>query len=81
MLTRNLFTADTVKQLIKKLSATPVIPSQNDVAQRAVAAPLDSQAALRANKATFFFQLVCVGIRTRLISPLLTPARKENLKR
>ncbi|KAJ4306875.1 phosphate system positive regulatory protein pho81 [Collariella sp. IMI 366227] len=45
-----------LKKLIKKLSATPVIPSQNDVAQRA-AAPVDSQAALQANKATFFFQL------------------------
>lgn len=49
------------KQLIKKLSATPVIPSQNDVAQRAAATPLDSQTALQANKATFFFQLVSAG--------------------
>ncbi|KAK4042271.1 hypothetical protein C8A01DRAFT_44660 [Parachaetomium inaequale] len=45
-----------LKKLIKKLSATPVLPPQND-AQRAAGGPVDSQAALQANKATFFFQL------------------------
>ncbi|KAK1761323.1 ankyrin repeat protein nuc-2 [Echria macrotheca] len=44
-----------LKKLIKKLSATPVIPSQDD-AFRSLELP-DSQAALQANKATFFFQL------------------------
>lgn len=43
-------------QLIKKLSATPTLLAQNDV-QRSIAI-LDSQSALQANKATFFFQLV-----------------------
>ncbi|KAK3304257.1 uncharacterized protein B0T15DRAFT_234177 [Chaetomium strumarium] len=46
-----------LKKLIKKLSATPVLATQNDAAQRGGAGPLDSQAALQANKATFFFQL------------------------
>ncbi|KAK4189980.1 hypothetical protein QBC35DRAFT_117541 [Podospora australis] len=47
-----------LKKLIKKLSATPVIPAQNDVLHNgAVGGHLDSQAALQANKATFFFQL------------------------
>jgi CDK inhibitor PHO81 len=44
-----------LKKLIKKLSATPTLAAQND-AQRPTA-PGDSQAALQANKATFFFQL------------------------
>jgi hypothetical protein len=43
-------------QLIKKLSATPTLLAQNDVIRPASSA--DSQAALQANKATFFFQLV-----------------------
>jgi CDK inhibitor PHO81 len=43
-----------LKKLIKKLSATPTLAAQND-AQRPAAG--DSQAALQANKATFFFQL------------------------
>ncbi|KAL2155324.1 hypothetical protein VTH82DRAFT_65 [Thermothelomyces myriococcoides] len=46
-----------LKKLIKKLSATPVLHSLNDAAQRASAGPVDPQAALQANKATFFFQL------------------------
>ncbi|KAH6621007.1 hypothetical protein B0J18DRAFT_213611 [Chaetomium sp. MPI-SDFR-AT-0129] len=46
-----------LKKLIKKLSATPILPSQDDAAHRATAGPSDSQAALQANKATFFFQL------------------------
>ncbi|KAK4228481.1 hypothetical protein QBC38DRAFT_508935 [Podospora fimiseda] len=49
-----------LKKLIKKLSATPVIPTQNDAAHHhggVLGRPLDSQAALQANKATFFFQL------------------------
>ncbi|RDL39039.1 SPX-domain-containing protein [Venustampulla echinocandica] len=45
-----------LKKLIKKLSATPTIPTQNDL-QRPPGV-IDSQAALQANKATFFFQLV-----------------------
>lgn len=44
-----------LKKLIKKLSATPTLQAQNDHIQPAL--PLDSQAALQANKATFFFQL------------------------
>ncbi|AEO61619.1 hypothetical protein MYCTH_2311951 [Thermothelomyces thermophilus ATCC 42464] len=47
-----------LKKLIKKLSATPVLHSQNDAAERAAAGLIDPQAALQANKATFFFQLV-----------------------
>jgi len=45
-----------LKKLIKKLSATPLLAAQNGL-DRAAAAPADSQAALQANKATFFFQL------------------------
>ncbi|ETS78763.1 Ankyrin repeat protein nuc-2 [Pestalotiopsis fici W106-1] len=41
-----------LKKLIKRLSATPVLSAQNDPNQ-----PIDSQAALQANKAKFFFQL------------------------
>jgi len=45
-----------LKQLIKKLSATPIIQAQS------INGPgeeqLDSQASLQANKATFFFRLV-----------------------
>ncbi|KOS22435.1 Ankyrin repeat protein nuc-2 [Escovopsis weberi] len=44
-----------LKKLIKKLSATPTLAAQNDSRQLAILA--DSQAALQANKATFFFQL------------------------
>ncbi|CZT44080.1 probable Nuc-2 protein [Rhynchosporium secalis] len=44
-----------LKKLIKKLSATPTLLALNDV-QRQVGI-IDSQAALQANKATFFFQL------------------------
>lgn len=43
-------------QLIKKLSATPTLAAQNGLQRRASLA--DSQVALQANKATFFFQLV-----------------------
>ncbi|ELR08665.1 phosphate system positive regulatory protein pho81 [Pseudogymnoascus destructans] len=43
-----------LKKLIKKLSATPLLESQNDILKNE---PLDSQAALQANKAKFFFQL------------------------
>jgi CDK inhibitor PHO81 len=43
-------------QLIKKLSATPTLLSQNDLHRPS--GLVDSQAALQANKATFFFQLV-----------------------
>ncbi|KYK61738.1 Ankyrin repeat protein nuc-2 [Drechmeria coniospora] len=42
--------------LIKRLSATPTLAAQNDVQQRSIT-PADSQAALQASKATFFFQL------------------------
>ncbi|KAK3344013.1 ankyrin repeat protein nuc-2, partial [Lasiosphaeria hispida] len=44
-----------LKKLIKKLSATPILPPQNDI-HRWVD-PLDSRATLQANRATFFFQL------------------------
>ncbi|KAK2594860.1 phosphate system positive regulatory protein pho81 [Conoideocrella luteorostrata] len=44
-----------LKKLIKKLSATPTLAAQNDIYRPA--GPADSQAALQANKATFFFQL------------------------
>ncbi|KAG5948739.1 anaphase-promoting complex subunit Apc3 [Claviceps sorghi] len=44
-----------LKKLIKKLSATPILVAQNDVHRPN--GPVDSQAALQANKATFFFQL------------------------
>lgn len=47
---------DGPNQLIKKLSATPIIPALNEL--RHPVGPADSQAALQANKATFFFQLV-----------------------
>jgi len=42
-------------KLIKALSTTPVLPAQNEAAS---AEPPDPQAALKANKATFFFRLV-----------------------
>jgi CDK inhibitor PHO81 len=45
-----------LKKLIKKLSATPTLLAQNDVHRPS--GIVDSQAALQANKATFFFQLV-----------------------
>ncbi|KAF3766131.1 ankyrin [Cryphonectria parasitica EP155] len=44
-----------LKKLIKKLSATPQLQAQHDPLQPS--APADHQAALQANKATFFFQL------------------------
>lgn len=44
-----------LKKLIKKLSATPTLAAQNDFHRPT--GPVDSQAALQANKATFFFQL------------------------
>ncbi|PFH61989.1 hypothetical protein XA68_15531 [Ophiocordyceps unilateralis] len=44
-----------LKKLIKKLSATPTLPALNDAHRPSAAG--DSQAALQANKATFFFQL------------------------
>lgn len=44
-----------LKKLIKKLSATPTLLAQNDVHRPS--GIVDSQAALQANKATFFFQL------------------------
>ncbi|KAI1652116.1 SPX domain-containing protein [Daldinia loculata] len=44
-----------LKKLIKKLSATPTLSAQND--PRFTPTPVDTQAALQANKAKFFFQL------------------------
>ncbi|KAG9248561.1 hypothetical protein BJ878DRAFT_2956 [Calycina marina] len=44
-----------LKKLIKKLSATPTLLAQNNV--RVSPGAVDSQAALQANKSTFFFQL------------------------
>ncbi|KAK3321190.1 ankyrin repeat protein nuc-2 [Cercophora scortea] len=47
-----------LKKLIKKLSATPILPAQNDLHRSvSLGEPLDSRAALQANKASFFFQL------------------------
>lgn len=46
----------TSQQLIKKLSATPVLHAQNVTGTSA--GPGDAQASLQANKATFFFRLV-----------------------
>ncbi|KAL5324196.1 hypothetical protein ACEPPN_008740 [Leptodophora sp. 'Broadleaf-Isolate-01'] len=45
-----------LKKLIKKLSATPTLLALNDVHRQL--GIVDSQAALQANKATFFFQLL-----------------------
>ncbi|OAA67238.1 cyclin dependent kinase inhibitor [Niveomyces insectorum RCEF 264] len=44
-----------LKKLIKRLAATPTLSAQGD--PRRSATPVDSQAALQANRATFFFQL------------------------
>ncbi|EFW98798.1 cyclin dependent kinase inhibitor [Grosmannia clavigera kw1407] len=44
-----------LKKLIKRLSATPTLSAQT-IPHRS-ATPIDSQAALQANRATFFFQL------------------------
>ncbi|KAH7320904.1 hypothetical protein B0I35DRAFT_202210 [Stachybotrys elegans] len=44
-----------LKKLIKKLSATPILASQNQIQRQASDA--EPQTALQANKATFFFQL------------------------
>ncbi|KAI1471818.1 SPX domain-containing protein [Daldinia caldariorum] len=44
-----------LKKLIKKLSATPTLSAQND--PRFTPTPVDTQLALQANKAKFFFQL------------------------
>ncbi|KAI8965009.1 SPX domain-containing protein [Daldinia sp. FL1419] len=44
-----------LKKLIKKLSATPTLSAQND--PRFNPTPVDTQVALQANKAKFFFQL------------------------
>lgn len=46
-----------VIQLIKKLSATPTLHAQNESVD--VEGATDPQMALQANKATFFFRLVC----------------------
>ena len=45
-------------QLIKKLSSTPVIPALGDSSHGHEM--LDPQTSLQANKATFFFRVVCV---------------------
>nr|KAI1760894.1 SPX domain-containing protein [Hypoxylon sp. FL1150] len=44
-----------LKKLIKKLSATPILSAQNDT--HFTPTPVDTQVALQANKAKFFFQL------------------------
>ncbi|KAK6844607.1 Ankyrin repeat protein nuc-2 [Apiospora arundinis] len=44
-----------LKKLIKKLSATPKLAAQNDPLRPTT--PIDSQSALQANRAKFFFQL------------------------
>jgi CDK inhibitor PHO81 len=57
-----------LKKLIKKLSATPTLAAQNGSSRSNT--PADSQAALQANKATFFFQLVsCIESLTPHPSP------------
>lgn len=50
------YNTNTDNQLIKRLSATPTLSAQNDT--YLPPAPVDTQAALQANKAKFFFQLV-----------------------
>lgn len=47
-----------LKKLIKKLSSTPVIPPLGDSSHGYEA--LDPQTSLQANKATFFFRVVCI---------------------
>lgn len=49
-------TAEFDTQLIKKLSATPILHAQNEL--NGVEGRNDPQTALQANKATFFFRLV-----------------------
>ncbi|KAI3323698.1 hypothetical protein HD806DRAFT_71552 [Xylariaceae sp. AK1471] len=44
-----------LKKLIKRLSATPTLSAQND--SQFLPGPVDTQVALQANKAKFFFQL------------------------
>lgn len=51
-----LFDLLTSKQLIKQLSATPILQPQNAITTPSET--LDPQALLQANKATFFFRLV-----------------------
>ncbi len=51
-----LFGLLTSNQLIKQLSATPILQPQNAITTPSEA--LDPQALLQANKATFFFRLV-----------------------
>ncbi|RYP19765.1 hypothetical protein DL765_003188 [Monosporascus sp. GIB2] len=46
-----------LKKLIKKLAATPVLSAQTDPYRTSEPLTLDTQAALQANKAKFFFQL------------------------
>ncbi|RYO77656.1 hypothetical protein DL762_009118 [Monosporascus cannonballus] len=46
-----------LKKLIKKLAATPVLSAQSDPYRTSEPLTLDTQAALQANKAKFFFQL------------------------
>jgi hypothetical protein len=52
-------------QLIKRLSATPVLPAQGEASHGAEAQ--DPQASLQANKATFFFRMVCNLVNTSKI--------------
>lgn len=71
----------TTQQLIKKLAATPVLNAQHDPYHPP--APLDTQAALQANKAKFFFQLVgCSTERVRfLLIVILTTRRSVSWRR
>lgn len=83
-----------LKKLIKKLSATPVLQSQNgatgvQATGFCAATPgsisgglehLDSQAALQANKATFFFQLVKLTTLFPTYCPRPPEAESESRK-
>ncbi|KAH8625498.1 Ankyrin repeat protein [Alternaria alternata] len=57
-----------LKKLIKKLSATPVIPPQSEGFHHE---SLDPQSSLQANKATFFFRVVRLCARDKYIDSYL----------
>jgi hypothetical protein len=60
-----------LKKLIKKLSSTPVIPALGDSSHGHET--LDPQTSLQANKATFFFRVVCF----KLVSCLTITAHES----
>ena len=70
-----------MEQLIKQLSATPVLLPQN--ATNSAPENLDPQTSLQANKATFFFRLVgalaLMGyVREECLRPLLGKRTRES---